>query len=747
MAGCSGDMEPETPLFEPALVEEISPAPLPSPVVGAPTFDKWALWINGTQLRGANTWQRIVDLEYDGSDFLGDGYIGPPYTQSDFDALAALGANYVNLSHPGIFTERPPYVLDERAQANLDQMIAMATKADLFVVITFRTGPGRNDFTFYRDDDWFESKDLIENLWSDTDAQAAWIEMWRYTAERYKDNPVVIGYDLLCEPNANEILDEWDKEAFYATYGGTIYDWNAWYPDIVTAIRSVDTETPILVGGEGYSALDWLPYIELVDAEKIVYTFHQYEPALYTHQEVGDGYSYPSELYMNWSEDEVSFDRAWLADYLSIASGFSAENDVPVAINEYGVARWSENASAFMRDEMEIFEEIGMNYALWVWDPDWRAWNEGVNFMTFRYGADPESTVEVENELQNTITEFWAKNTIRPSHFAEQLSTPPSENWLEDIETWLYLIDVNMNSQTVNQILLSDYDMVVLDFIPSEKNNTDYPMADVVAQMQNAEHPKKVIAYIDIGEAEEYRVYWEKNWEVGNPTWIVGDDPDGWAENYPVAFWAGEWQAIWLENDGILNQIIEAGFDGVYLDWVEAYSDENVVATAQIEGINPALAMIEFIRAISANIKDECEDCVVIAQNAAELVDYSEYTATIDGLAQEQVWFDGGADNDPEGDCPLPRTDADIDSDAYYDALSPACQKQFDEFPESTLHVSSEEYLYYLAFFQDLGISVFTVDYALEPENVAWIYATSRSLGFIPFVGNRALDRFVAPVP
>ena len=157
--------------------------------------------------------------------------------------------------------------------------------------------------------------------------------------------------------------------------------------------------------------------------------------------------------------------------------------------------------------------------------------------------------------------------------------------------------------------------------------------------------------------------------------------------------------------------------------------------------------MIEFIRAISANIKDECEDCVVIAQNAAELVDYSEYTATIDGLAQEQVWFDGGADNDPEGDCPLPRTDADIDSDAYYDALSPACQKQFDEFPESTLHVSSEEYLYYLAFFQDLGISVFTVDYALEPENVAWIYATSRSLGFIPFVGNRALDRFVAPVP
>ena len=99
--------------------------------------------------------QRIVVPHYDGDMFLGDGYIGPPYTQEDFNRLASLGANYVNLSHPGLFTERPPYVLDENVQANLDAMIGMAAEADLFVVITFRTGPGRNDFTFYRDDDWF----------------------------------------------------------------------------------------------------------------------------------------------------------------------------------------------------------------------------------------------------------------------------------------------------------------------------------------------------------------------------------------------------------------------------------------------------------------------------------------------------------------------------------------------------------------------------------------------------------------
>lgn len=42
---------------------------------------------------------------------------------------------------------------------------------------------------------------------------------------------------------------------------------------------------------------------------------------------------------------------------------------------------------------------------------------------------------------------------------------------------------------------------------------------------------------------------------------------------------------------------------------------------------------------------------------------------------------------------------------------------------------------------------IFTVDYALDPDNVAWVYETSRGLGFIPFVSNRQLDQYIDPVP
>ena len=61
--------------------------------------------------------------------------------------------------------------------------------------------------------------------------------------------------------------------------------------------------------------------------------------------------------------------------------------------------------------------------------------------------------------------------------------------------------------------------------------------------------------------------------------------------------------------------------------------------------------------------------------------------------------------------------------------------------------MSSEEYLADLALANSKGLVIFTVDYALEDENRSWVIEQSRSLGFIPFVGSRALDHYEEPVP
>jgi cysteinyl-tRNA synthetase len=317
---------------------------------------------------------------------------------------------------------------------------------------------------------------------------------------------------------------------------------------------------------------------------------------------------------------------------------------------------------------------------------------------------------------------------------------------LGSVKSWLYLISVNLRPETVAQIVDSRHDLVVLDFIPSERSNTQYPMAEVVSQLHNAPHPKLVLAYIDVGQAEDYRSYWQSGWRIGNPDWIAGDDPDEWEGNFPVAYWREEWRNIWLGANGYLQAIEDAGFDGVYLDWVEAYSDDNVRTVARRDGVNQRREMVRWVGDIAQFGRARKPGFLVIAQNAAELVEQDEYVAIIDALAQEQTWFDGAADDDPPGDCPLARTKAEVNTTAYRQSLPPRCLKMYDN-RQSTLHMSSEEYLYHLTMARDKGKPVFTVDYALQPENVASVYQMSRSLGFIPFVSNRHLDRFVPPVP
>ena len=322
----------------------------------------------------------------------------------------------------------------------------------------------------------------------------------------------------------------------------------------------------------------------------------------------------------------------------------------------------------------------------------------------------------------------------------------PNEE-LAAVRSWFYMIDVNLEEAMVDRIAVSDYEMVVIDFIPSEAENTDFPIADVIARLHDAATPKLVLAYIDIGQAEDYRTYWQPGWRIGDPDWIVALDPDGWEGNFPVAYWREQWRSIWLGAGGYLQQIVEAGFDGVYLDWIEAYSDENVLAAADRDGVDARQEMIRWVSDIAGFTRARRPGFIVIAQNATELAEDDAYLAVIDAIAQEQVWFDGGADNDPPGDCPLPRTEDEVDTDAYRGSLSGPCRRQFDEFEDSTLHVSSEEYLSALALAQDKGEQIFTVDYALNPDNIARAYERSRALGFVPFVSNRGLDQFVEPIP
>jgi len=391
--------------------------------------DKFALWNNagGPHLRGANVWQRTVYPELDGPSFMGPDRLGPPIAQADLDRLSAFGANLVLFSHPGLFAERPPYRLNADAKANLDRLLAMALAADMFAVIGFRSGPGRSEFTFVADEvgDWFDARYLNDSVWADAAAQAAWVAMWRATAERYRGHPAVVGYLLMVEPNSSELgshavndrLDQWDPAAFYRRHAGSLYDWNQLYPRIAAAIREVDADTPILIGGNGYSAVEWLEYVRPPGQPRIVYVVHQYAPADYSHQAPGAGIAYPGRFDLDGDGSPEAFDGAALEAHFAALDRFAERHRAPIAVTEFGAHRWAPGAARFVADQMAALDRRGVSHVLWDWQGSHRAFTDEVNAFNFRFGPVPDNATEVaSSDLIRVIREHWGRNASRPSN-------------------------------------------------------------------------------------------------------------------------------------------------------------------------------------------------------------------------------------------------------------------------------------------------------------------------------------------
>jgi endo-alpha-1,4-polygalactosaminidase (GH114 family) len=76
-----------------------------------------------------------------------------------------------------------------------------------------------------------------------------------------------------------------------------------------------------------------------------------------------------------------------------------------------------------------------------------------------------------------------------------------------------------------------------------------------------------VLARMSVGYAEDERFYWQREWQIGEPSWIHALAPERPGQ-YVVEFWNPAWKAI---VGRYFAGIMDLGFDGVVLDGVEAY--------------------------------------------------------------------------------------------------------------------------------------------------------------------------------
>lgn len=121
----------------------------------------------------------------------------------------------------------------------------------------------------------------------------------------------------------------------------------------------------------------------------------------------------------------------------------------------------------------------------------------------------------------------------------------------------------------IDKLCQSNADLIVLDIF---YDGQVLKQSDVkkIKHKPNGKR-RQVIAYCSLGEAEDYRPYWNPEWAVALPNWIDKVNPD-WAGNYKVKYWTDEWkQILFGSRDSYIDTIVRLGFDGLFLDVIDAY--------------------------------------------------------------------------------------------------------------------------------------------------------------------------------
>lgn len=246
-----------------------------------------------------------------------------------------------------------------------------------------------------------------------------------------------------------------------------------------------------------------------------------------------------------------------------------------------------------------------------------------------------------------------------------------------DVQSWTYQLNTYTNG--LGQIAASGFQLAVVDYASDGSGNTEWTPAAVVAARQK----RWMLAYLSIGEAEDYRAYWQSGWKVGSPAWIKNENPN-WKGNYLVEYWNPEWQTIIL---AYLDKIIAQGFDGAYLDLVDAYQSFN--GDSRQKMVDWVCRISQYARAKNPNFK-------IVPQNASELIYQPGYAACVDATGNEETWFNA--------------TDK---------ATSSATrQAQLKDYAE----------------WRRLGKPVFLVDYARQAANIDSAYTQTRSNGYVEYV-------------
>ena len=314
---------------------------------------------------------------------------------------------------------------------------------------------------------------------------------------------------------------------------------------------------------------------------------------------------------------------------------------------------------------------------------------------------------------------------------------------LTEVKSWACQRQDLEAQGAVDALVASRYDLLVVDPTRTDSSQPatrEFDTAAMVAKLKDSKardgvHRKLVLACINIGEAEAWRWYWTWTKERASgakrpadwPSFLLEPNAEDTGDDHPVAFWDPAWKAIVIQGGGtsggnyasLLDEALRDGFDGVYLDWVEAYADERVANAAKKAGLDPAAEMVRFLGEIRAFARARNPRFLIVQANGSDLlVDHPDATQQVDAVAQEAIWYSGD-------------TGAEWFEPTGYDQSVDASE--------------SDDLLANLKLYQKAGKPVFDLEYAVENAPIA--YRLSKSKGLVPYCSRAALNQLSETPP
>jgi len=145
----------------------------------------------------------------------------------------------------------------------------------------------------------------------------------------------------------------------------------------------------------------------------------------------------------------------------------------------------------------------------------------------------------------------------------------------------------------------------------------------------------EVIAYVNLGMAEEWRSYWKERWRRSPPRWIAEKSRE-WSGEYVVMFWHPAWRRILRR---VLKSIEREGYDGILLDNIDVYE------YWEEKGCKAEEKLLMIIKWIKLTYSGKI---YVNIGSGLKLIYDEEFMKLVDGILREEVWASYRGVIDPE---------------------------------------------------------------------------------------------------